>query len=76
MTTTTALAINIPLMVLAFALMVGIPLWFVLTKRWHREADTTPVVPQAQRAYEHAYATRRRQAADARRPRAASVWEA
>lgn len=30
MTLTTALAINIPLMVLAFALMTGVPLWLVL----------------------------------------------
>jgi hypothetical protein len=75
MTMTTALAINIPLMVLAFALVVGIPMWFVLTKRWHREAHTPPAVPQAQRVYEQAYAMRRRQAA-ARRPRAASGWEA
>jgi hypothetical protein len=75
MTTTTALAINIPLMVLAFALVVGIPMWFVLTKRWHREAHMTPAVPQAQRAYEHAYAMRRRQAA-APRPEAVSVREA
>lgn len=30
MTTITALAINLPLMVLAFGLMTGIPLWMVL----------------------------------------------
>lgn len=29
MTTTTALAINVPLMVLAFALITGIPQWLV-----------------------------------------------
>jgi hypothetical protein len=48
MTATTALAINIPLMVLAFALMTGIPLWLVL-----KHPDRTPArahaVPQHRR---------------------------
>lgn len=50
MTTTTALAINIPLMVLAFALMTGIPLWLVF-KHPDRRPRAARAVPQYTRAY-------------------------
>ena len=46
MTTMTALAINVPLMVLAFALWTGIPLWMVF-KRPDRKPPR--VVPQYRR---------------------------
>jgi hypothetical protein len=76
MTTTTALLVNIPLMVLAFALMTGIPLWLVFKHpdRKPREARTVP-------QYQPAYAVRHAQAGlpqaadaqEARRPWTASV---
>lgn len=62
MTTATMLAINIPLMVLFLGLMTGIPMWMIL-KRPDRAPRESAAVPQAQRAYERAYAARRRQAA-------------
>lgn len=40
----TALWMNIPLMVLAFGLMVGIPLWMVLRRPdWHGKQETRSV---------------------------------
>ncbi|MGH3249982.1 MAG: hypothetical protein ACRDOI_27805 [Trebonia sp.] len=40
----TALWINIPLMVLAFGLMAGIPLWMVLRRPdWHDKHETRTV---------------------------------
>ena len=62
MTTTTALAINIPLMLAFLGLMTGIPMWMIF-KRPDRAPRESRAVPQAQRAYEHAYAARRRQPA-------------
>jgi hypothetical protein len=51
----TVLWMNIPLMVLAFALMAGIPLWLVLRRHdWHGKHET-PSVP----AYMTPYLTRR-----------------
>jgi len=50
MTTTTALATNIPLMVIAFALWTGIPLWMVL-KRPDRKPSQARTVPQYRRAH-------------------------
>jgi hypothetical protein len=51
----TALWMNIPLMVLAFGLMAGIPLWLVLRRHdWHGKHET-PSVP----AYMAPYLTRR-----------------
>jgi hypothetical protein len=49
MTTTTALAINIPLMVLFLALWTGIPLWLVF-KRPDRGPATARTVPAYRRA--------------------------
>ncbi|MGH3298183.1 MAG: hypothetical protein ACRDP7_40980 [Trebonia sp.] len=41
----TALWMNIPLMVIAFGLMTGIPLWLVLRRQdWHGKPET-PSVP-------------------------------
>lgn len=41
MSTATVLWMNIPLMVLAFGLMVGIPLWMVLRRsEWHGKQET------------------------------------
>ena len=54
--------INIPFMVLFFGLWVGIPMWMIF-KRPDRAPRESRAVPQAQRAYEHAYAARRRQPA-------------
>jgi hypothetical protein len=51
MTTITALVINLPLMVLAFGLMTGIPLWMVL-RQPGRKARADRAVP----AYAYAYA--------------------
>jgi hypothetical protein len=45
MTTATALAINIPLMVIAFALVTGIPLWLVF-KRPDIAPSLARTVPQ------------------------------
>ena len=44
--------INIPLMVLAFSLMVGVPLWFVLCRpSWHtRESRSLPAYMMARQA--------------------------
>jgi hypothetical protein len=40
----TALWMNIPLMVLAFGLMAGIPLWLVLRRAdWHGKQETRSV---------------------------------
>jgi ABC-type nickel/cobalt efflux system permease component RcnA len=64
MTTTTALAVNIPLMVLFFALMTGIPMWLVF-KRPDREPRAARAVPQYQRAYAERHAQARAQAAHA-----------
>jgi hypothetical protein len=51
----TVLWMNIPLMVLAFALMAGIPLWLVVRRQdWHGKHET-PSVP----AYMTPYQTRR-----------------
>ena len=51
----TLLWMNIPLMVLAFALMAGIPLWLVLRRHdWHGKHES-PGVP----AYMTPYLTRR-----------------
>ncbi|HEX3517178.1 MAG TPA: hypothetical protein VHT26_24570 [Trebonia sp.] len=51
----TALWMNIPLMVLAFGLIAGIPLWLVLRRHdWHGKHET-PSVP----AYMTPYRTRR-----------------
>jgi hypothetical protein len=50
MTTTTALAINIPLMVIAFALMTGIPLWLVF-KHPDRQPAVARAVPQYRRGH-------------------------
>jgi hypothetical protein len=63
MTTATMLAINIPLMVVFLGLWTGIPLWMVLKHPDRGPRAAARTVPQAQRAYEHAYAVRRRQAA-------------
>jgi len=49
MTTATALAINIPLMVIAFALITGIPLWLVF-KHPDRKPSLARTVPQYRRA--------------------------
>jgi hypothetical protein len=49
MTTATAFAINIPLMVIAFALVTGIPLWLVF-KHPDRSPGLTRTVPQYRRA--------------------------
>ena len=50
MSALTALWINVPLMVLAFSLMVGIPLWMVLRRPDRHPAETRTVpaylVPQ------------------------------
>jgi cytoskeletal protein RodZ len=67
MTMTTALAVNIPLMVLFFGLMTGIPMWLVFKYRDQKQAPSR-TIPQYQRA------AARRQAAP--RPRATSAWEA
>jgi hypothetical protein len=51
----TVLWMNIPLMVLAFALMAGIPLWLVLRRHdWHGKREI-PSIP----AYLTPYQTRR-----------------
>ncbi len=44
--------INIPLMVLAFSLMVGVPLWFVVRRpSWHtRENRSLPAYMMARQA--------------------------
>lgn len=49
MTTATVLAINIPLMVLAFALITGIPMWMIF-KHPDRNPSVTRTVPQYRRA--------------------------
>ena len=44
MSTATVLWMNIPLMVLAFGLMAGIPLWLVLRRSdWHGKHETRTV---------------------------------
>lgn len=48
MTTTTALAINIPLVVLFFAVWTGIPLWLVFKHPDEKPAPVRPV-PQPRR---------------------------
>ena len=57
MTATTALAINIPLMVLAFALITGIPLWLV-RKHPDRAPARARAVPQYRRASAAPHAAR------------------
>lgn len=58
MSTFTILWINIPLMVIAFGLMTGIPLWLVLRRPdWHGKPET-PAVP-AYMAADRAAQTRR-----------------
>jgi hypothetical protein len=69
MTTTTALAVNIPLMVLFLALWTGIPLWLVF-KRPDRKPHAARAVPQYQRAYAERHAQARAQAARAQAARA------
>ncbi len=64
MTTATMLAVNIPLMAAFLGLWVGIPMWMVL-KRPDRAPVASRAVPQAQRAYERAYAARRRRPREA-----------
>ncbi len=54
MTTITALAINLPLMVLAFGLMTGIPLWMVLRQPGRRPRQAR----EAGAVYVRAYAVR------------------
>jgi hypothetical protein len=54
MTTATALAINIPLMVLFLALWAGIPLWLVC-KHPDRGPGTSRTVPQYRHARRAAY---------------------
>jgi hypothetical protein len=44
MSAATALWINIPLMVLAFGLMTGIPLWLVIRRHeWHHAPESRSV---------------------------------
>jgi hypothetical protein len=71
-----ALAVNITLAAAFIALWTGIPLWMVL-RHPDRKASGDHAVPRAQRAYERAYAARRREAARrsaARRPWTLSVY--
>ena len=61
MTTTTALAANIPLMVLFLALWTGIPMWLVFKHPGRK--------PRAVPQYERAYAAHHAQAARAQAAR-------
>ena len=57
MTTATALALNIPLMVLFLALWTGIPLWLVF-----KHPDRNPTVPATVPQYRRVRAARAAQA--------------
>ena len=59
---------NIPLMVLAFGLMAGIPLWMVLRRQeWHGKQETRTVPAYIVRQRREATVQRQRQLRD-RRP--------
>jgi hypothetical protein len=61
---------NIPLMVLAFGLMAGIPLWMVLRRQeWHGKQETRAVPAYIVRQRREATAQRQRQLRDRRQVR-------
>jgi hypothetical protein len=70
MSALTALWVNIPLMVLAFGLMTGIPLWMVLRRPDRNPAETRSVPAYARIRAETGSGVR---IAGARRPRPVRV---
>lgn len=71
----TVLLMNIPLMVLAFGLMVGIPLWMVLRRpSWHGKPDTNEIPAYIVRQRREAAVPRQRTAQPRRFAHTITDW--